>query len=269
MTVWQYFVLAVFGLVWGSFLNVAIYRLPQMAIGGGVRGLSFFAWPLSFCPRCENPIRPRDNIPLISFAILGGRCGCPRRERISARYPIVESLGAIAMMAAVWRFGLTLDAAFVVFFASALIIIAAVDLEHLQVPDAIVFPLAAIGLAANIGGRFAPFESAVIGVVGGFGGLFAVACFFKLLMRKEAMGFGDIKLFAALGGWTGWEFLPFILFGASGLGLIFAAAQFMLPKKSKMRRRLAKGYFPFGFFLSLTAAAALFFGDELLSAILP
>ena len=257
----QYFILALLGLVWGSFLNVVIHRLP-LAGAADAPGLWFFAWPPSFCPKCRAPIRALHNIPLLSYLLLRGKCAVCG-AKISPRYPMVEALGALAAVACVWRFGESWSAALALLFVSALIVAAAIDAERLMVvPDEIVLPLAWLGLLANLDGRFAPLSAAVIGAVGGYVALAGAVFLFSLIIRREAMGRGDLKLFAAVGAWLGWMDLPFVLFGGAMLGVLASGAAFLLPANSLLRRRVARyGYFSFAPFLAAAAVVMLFFGD--------
>jgi len=248
-------VVAAAGLAVGSFLNVVIHRLPAMM--GDERPAGYGLWrPRSACPLCGHALGWAENIPLVSYLRLGGRC-CHCGGSIPARYPLVEALIGLAAIGMAWRFGVgwTALAAFV--FVAVGVAIAVIDAEHMLVPDALAVPLIVAGLLVNAGGIFAPFASAAIGAAAGFASLWAVATAFRLLAGREAMGFGDFKLFAAIGAWLGWEMLPLALFIACVAGSIVGLA---LQAAGRMARH-AK--FPFAPFLVFGAVAMLVWGAGL------
>lgn len=245
----------VFGAVIGSFLNTVVHRLPAMMTGDR-EGRYDLIRPRSHCPECSNPIKPWENIPLLSYALLRGRCSrCD--APIPAQYPLVELAAALAAVGLAWRFGpgWAAPAAFA-FFAAGLCI-ALIDARHLLVPDALTLPLIAAGLLANGAGIFAPFQDAAIGAVGGFVSLWAIYQGIRLVTKREAMGFGDFKLFAAIGAWLGWQALPFVLFLAcvvgSAVGIGF-----------RMAGRIGPGaHFPFAPFLVLGGVVMMVWGAEI------
>ncbi len=229
------------GLVVGSFLNVVIHRVPRR---------QSVAWPASHCPHCGEPIRPSDNVPLLSYLLLRGRCrNC--KGRISARYPAVEAATGLLFGAAAYEFGmgLTLFAALVLI--SALVALAVIDLEHRLLPNAIVGPAALAGLALSILGDSAGWWTYPLSAVAVAGALFGLA-----LVRPGGMGMGDVKMGGMLGAFLG----PYAalavflgaLFGAVAGGLLMAAG--------RVQRRSA---LPFGSFMALGALVALFAGPEL------
>jgi len=235
----------VFGAVVGSFLNVCIFRLP--AQGSIVK-------PLSQCPHCHHPIRFYDNIPLISFFVLKGKCrDCG--GTIAWRYPLVELITAILALLLFAKFYITLN--FIIFFVftAVLIVITFIDFDHQIIPDVLTlpgipfFPLLAVFVVKI------PWLEALIGLLIGGGVLMAIAFTYELLTKREGMGGGDIKLLAMIGGFLGWKSLIFILLFSSLLGAIVGIA-LMIIKKQDMKYAV-----PFGPFLSAAAIAYLFWGD--------
>jgi leader peptidase (prepilin peptidase) / N-methyltransferase len=245
----------VFGLVLGSFLNVCIYRLP--ASRSIVR-------PRSQCPLCGHPIRARDNIPVLSYLLLRGRCrDCG--ARIPLRYPLVELLSGTFAAMTVARFGLGWQALLVYALVAALLVITFIDLDHRIIPDVISLPGIPIGLAASFlapilnaapSGWISPSES-IIGILAGGGSLFLVAWGYQLLTRREGMGGGDIKLLAMIGAFIGWKGVLFTIFVASLTGTL-AGMALICRKRGDMKLAV-----PFGPFLAVGAIAYLFMGPEL------
>ncbi len=213
---WVFYITAIFaGLIAGSFLNVVIHRGPALwglTKDNGGRG-TFWA-PRSYCPNCKAAISNFDLVPLLSFLFLRGKCrACG--GAIAARYPIVEFVAAVAAAASVAIFGLSLSAFFAALFLLALIALAAIDAETGYLPDAITVPLIWLGLIANLGDRFVPLQSAVIGAVAGYVAFWTVSAAYRLVRRREGLGGGDAKLLAAVGAWSGWLALaPAVLAGA-------------------------------------------------------
>ena len=247
------------GLLWGSFLNVVIHRLPKTAAAGisnSRRSLLYLAWPWSFCPQCEEPIKPWNNIPLLSYLLLRGKsscCGC----RISLSYPLVEIVGAVIVFAAVLRFGLNIDVFFVVLFLSFLLVASIIDLKRYYLLDILTLPLLWLGLLANLDARFVLINEAVLGAVAGYLSLALLSAAVSPIINRRAMGEGDFKLLAALGAWLGWQMLPFVLFTASIIALFFSAV------KSFVRGRGGR-QIPFGPCLSVAAIIMLFYGNEII-----
>jgi len=250
------FVIFIFGAIVGSFLNVCILRIPK--------GKSVIH-PPSHCPHCKAPIAFYDNIPLLSYLILRGRCrAC--RERISPRYFAVELLTASLTVALFYKFGLgpTFLSSFI--FVTALIVISFIDLDIMIIPDVISLPGIVLGLLFSIMGRYAfedPFEiippplSSLIGLLAGGGFLLAVGWIYEVFTKVEGMGGGDIKLFAMIGAFLGWQSLLATLLFAS-LGGAVIGLTVMLVKGVGRRYPI-----PFGPFLCLGALLHLFFGKEL------
>lgn len=239
----------VFGLVVGSFLNVCIYRIP--------RGKSI-VYPPSSCPVCGARIKWYDNIPVLSYILLRGRCrNC--KAKISPVYPIVELLSAVYAVLVYLKFGLTVDFAFYLIFGYMLIVGSFIDLFHYIIPDRISLGLAVIGLLFGLY-RHALIHS-VVGFAFGFVLLLFVAVLGKAIFKKEAMGGGDIKLLGALGTFIGIKGVLFTLFVASFLGS-FVGIVLMALGKANMSQRI-----PFGPYLSLSAIVYVFVGVQILARI--
>jgi leader peptidase (prepilin peptidase) / N-methyltransferase len=251
-----YAIVFVFGALIGSFLNVCIYRMP--------RKLSIVL-PSSRCPSCGNPIKPWDNIPLVSYLFLGGKCRyC--RTRIPFRYPLVEGLNALCYAALLWRFGPGSDFLIYCVFCSSLIVITFVDLDFQIIPDRITIPGVVIGLAAGSFILPDPFMradslgliSSLIGAAGGFGLYYLIAFLSIAILKKEGMGGGDIKMMAMVGGFMGWKAVILTTFLGSLGGSVVGIAMIIMKGREK------GSLLPFGPFLSLGALISLFFGQEIL-----
>jgi leader peptidase (prepilin peptidase)/N-methyltransferase len=233
------------GLILGSFLNVCIHRIPEG---------SSIVHPPSSCPSCGKPIRFYDNIPVLSYIILRGRCRhCGKA--ISLRYPTVELLTGLASLALAIRFGPSIAYLLALAFFCALILVSFIDLQHQIIPDIISLP----GILVGLGMSFTPWglipwTEAAIGAAVGGGSLLAVSWGYKLLTGKDGMGFGDVKLLAMIGAWMGWRELPFIILLSSLAGIVIGGAALLIARRG-LRVRI-----PFGPFLSLGAAILFFFG---------
>ena len=240
----------VVGAVVGSFLNVCIYRLPK--------GLSIVD-PPSHCFACETPVAPADNIPLLSYLLLRGRCRhCG--EPFSARYFLVELITALLAVALLWHFGLS-PAFFLYFvFTAALVVVTFIDLDYLIIPDAISLPGIGVGLAASflIDGTPTPLESA-IGIVLGGGILWAVAFGYEKMTGVEGMGFGDVKLLAMIGAFLGWQAVPLCLLIGSLSGSVLGLSAMAFLGKGR------RWEIPFGPFLAFGAIVAMLFGERVVS----
>jgi len=262
----------VIGLCIGSFLNVVIHRLPKMmerewraecaALAGQAPPqeppLSLMA-PRSRCPSCSRPISALENIPLLSYALLKGRCaGC--RAPIGLKYPLVELLGGAGAAYAAWRFGFSLAALGAALFTWATIALAFIDQETGLLPDDITLPLIWLGLLLNLGHAFAPLPEAVIGALAGYLSLWLVYWAFKLLTGKEGMGYGDFKMNAAVGAFLGWKLLPLVILLSSVVGVFFGALQ-MLAARGKWD---AGFRFHFGPYLAIAGIVALYWGEPIL-----
>ena len=235
----------VVGAVVGSFLNVCIFRLPAEAS---------IVKPRSQCPHCHHPVRNCDNIPLISFIILRGKCrDCG--GNISWRYPLVELITALLALLLFLKFSLTLSFLIFFIFTAVLIVITFIDLDHQIIPDILTVPGIPIFCLAAIFLLKIPWLEALLGLLIGGGILFMIAFVYELISKREGMGGGDIKLLAMIGGFFGWKSVMFILLFSSFSGAIVGITT-MIIKKQDMKYAV-----PFGPFLSAAAVAYLFWGD--------
>ena len=260
---------AVIGLCVGSFLNVVIHRLPKMMERGWAAQCAELAGrepdpaprydlisPRSACPSCGHAISAIENVPVVSWLALRGRCkGCG--TRISARYPIVELAAGVAALAAIGKFGPTSTGLAACAFLWTLIALAFIDADTQLLPDDLTLPLLWGGLVANLFGLFVPLATAVIGAIAGYLSLWTVYWLFKLVRGKEGMGYGDFKLLAALGAWLGWAMMPQIVLVSSVLGAIGGIAAMALRGRDRAQP------LPFGPWLAGAGAVALFFGPQI------
>lgn len=248
---WFFSATAVFaGLLIGSFLNVVIYRGPQMwGLIDGDEPRGDLAAPRSYCPHCRAPIKRIYLAPLLGFVLLGGKCASCRKP-ISWRYPIVELLGAAGGLGAFLLFGPTLSALGAAVFFWALIALAVIDIETGYLPDAVTLPLIMVGLTVNAASLFALWQASLIGAAAGYLIFRLIGEAFIRLRGMEGLGQGDAKLLAAIGAWLGWQALPVTVFIASFLGLL--AVIFMRVRGKLISRETA---IPFG--PALAAAGAI------------
>ena len=268
--------LAFLGLLIGSFLNVVIARLPRMLESAwrqdcaAALDLSMdenparlnLVTPRSRCLHCQTPVRALDNIPVLSWLLLRGRCrSC--RGSISPRYPLVElAASALACLVAT-RFGPGLAAVAAAGLCWTLLALAAIDLDTMLLPDDLTLPLLWAGLTLNLGAVFVPLQDAVIGALAGYLSLWLVYWGFKLATGKEGMGHGDFKLLAALGAWLGWQSLPMIILAAAGVGATVGLTLIAL-------RRLDRDKpMPFGPFLAAAGVINLLWGTVFQQWFLP
>lgn len=261
---------ALLGLVIGSFLNVVIVRLPRMMEREWARQYAAWqaqregseppaseaerydlAWPGSHCPSCQHPIRWHQNLPVIGWLRLRGRCAhC--NTAIAWHYPVVEALGAVCFAVCAWRFGASWTAVAAMGLCAALIALAFIDLHTMLLPDDVTLPLLWAGLLLNVGGMWVPLHEAVIGAAAGYGVLWMVFHIFRLVTGKEGMGYGDFKLLAALGAWFGWRALPEVLLLSSVAGVVVGGVLLLAG-------RAARGQpLPFGPYLAMAGVVALF-----------
>ena len=257
------------GLCVGSFLNVVIHRLPKMmeqdwhAQCADLRGETpstatalTLARPRSRCPACGHQITALENIPIISYLLLRGRCSnCG--TSISPRYPVVEAVTGLLSAYAVWHFGPTLQGAGALLLIWALIALTGIDFDTQLLPDSITLPLLWLGLAFNLAGTYVDLFSAVIGAMIGYLTLWSVFWLFKLATGKEGMGFGDFKLLAALGAWLGWQMLPAIILLSSIVGAVVGISLIVATRHGKNTP------IPFGPYLAAAGIIALFWGPQL------
>ena len=269
----------VFGLLVGSFLNVVIHRLPIMLerdwksqcieyLGDNivlkasetVRSDSKYnlVVPRSACPICKQPITALQNIPVLSYVFLGGKCaGC--KTRISVRYPLVEAMTGLLTGFLAWRYGVTWMAAFAIIYVWALIALTFIDADTTLLPDDITLPLLWLGLLVNTGGAFTDVSSAILGAAGGYLVLWTVYWGFKLLTGKDGMGYGDFKLLAAIGAWLGWQLLPLVILLSAAVGTVVGIAGILLKGRDKGAK------LPFGPYLAAAGFIAMIWGQQLTS----
>jgi leader peptidase (prepilin peptidase)/N-methyltransferase len=266
---------AVVGLCIGSFLNVVIHRLPRMLERGwqaecaGLRGEPVaetprydLVVPRSTCPSCGHAISAIENIPVLSWLALRGRCSACRGA-ISARYPVVEILGGALAAGAILRFGPTWQGVAACGFLWTLLALTFIDFDTQLLPDDLTLPLVWAGLAVNAAGLFVPLRDAVIGAMAGYLALWTIYWLFKLIRGKEGMGYGDFKLLAALGAWLGWQTLPMIVLLSSVVGA-FIGMSLVVLKGRDHNVPLA-----FGPYLAIAGGIALFFGPAMSRLIFP
>lgn len=264
-----------FGLVVGSFLNVVILRLPQQLkaqwrndsevfLGivqedkNEVQPSNTLLWPPSHCTNCGQQIKPWQNIPVISYLLLRGRCNnCS--HAISLQYPFVELLTGFMLAVTVAYIGDAINAIYAIIFTLCLIALAGIDVNEKLLPDQITLPLLWIGLFANINGTFAPLPDAVTGAIAGYLSLWSLYWVFKLVTGKEGMGYGDFKLLAALGAWLGWQMLPLVILISSTFGAVFGLAAILLGGQGRNLQ------IPFGPFLAGAGWIALLWGDTIVT----
>lgn len=259
----------VVGLMIGSFLNVVIFRLPKMMErewqiqcaelrGEPLADIPPFnlVSPRSACPGCGHAITALQNIPVVSWLVLGGRCAACK-TRIPARYPIVEILTGVLSAFVAWRFGASMAALGALCFLWSLIALAFIDLDTQLLPDSITLPLVWAGLLFNLFGTFTDLHAAVIGAVAGYLVLWTVYWLFRLLTGREGMGFGDFKLLAAIGAWLGWKLLPAVILLSAGVGAAIGITLILLARHGRGTP------IPFGPYLALGGFIALIWGDAL------
>jgi leader peptidase (prepilin peptidase)/N-methyltransferase len=265
---WLFFAVGVLGLCIGSFLNVVIHRLPRMMeaqwrsecaeLAGAplpeAEAYNLFK-PDSRCPKCGAAIRAFQNIPVVSWLALRGKCAVCKTP-ISARYPAVELLTGALSVAVAWRFGYSAALVAGLLFAWAVVALTFIDLDTQLLPDDITLPLLWAGLLANVPGTFIDLRSAVVGAAAGYLLLWSVYWAFRLIAKKEGMGYGDFKLLAAIGAWTGWQVLPFVLVISAGLGAVIGSLVLWLSKRGIDTR------IPFGPYLAIGGLAGLLWGRE-------
>jgi leader peptidase (prepilin peptidase)/N-methyltransferase len=280
------------GLLIGSFLNVVIHRLPVVlvrdwreqalevlsewarekdapsaltALASGVDQAAAehakaeqynIVRPRSGCPHCGHRITALENIPVLSYLVLRGRCSqC--KARISLRYPVIEAFTGLLSAYIGWRFGFSLATLGALIFAWALIAGAVIDFDTQLLPDGITLPLLWIGLLFNLWGTFTTLEAAVIGAIAGYLALWSVYWLFKLATGKDGMGFGDFKLLAAIGAFLGWHMLPAVILLSSLVGAVIGILLILLAGRGRQVPM------PFGPYLAAAGLLALFFGEDI------
>ena len=262
------------GLLVGSFLNVVIHRLPIMMErewrafcaefgeqSAPVTDTFNLITPRSRCPSCAGLVRAIDNIPLLSYLLLRGKCHhCG--TRISPRYPIVEALTGVLSGYVAWRFGVSFATLGALLFCWALIALTFIDADTQLLPDQITQPLIWLGLLFNLGGVFTDIQTAILGAVVGYFSLWSVYWLFKLVTGKEGMGYGDFKLLAAIGAWLGWQLLPVVILLSSLVGAIVGVSLIVFARHERSQP------IPFGPYLAGGGVIALLWGQDLTQAYL-
>ena len=260
------------GLLVGSFLNVVIYRLPVMMQRNWRQECTEYLqldgdqnkaeepfnlmFPLSRCPQCQTPIKPYQNIPVLSYILLKGRCAhC--NNPISLRYPLIEAFTGIASVLVAWHFGGTLQTLFALLLTWSLIALSFIDIDHQLLPDSITLPMLWFGLFLSLFGLFTDAHSSIIGAIAGYTALWTVFQLFKLATGKEGMGFGDFKLLALFGAWLGWQYLPLIILLSSLVGAVIGIAMVIFVKRDHTIP------IPFGPYLAAAGWIALLWGNDI------
>jgi leader peptidase (prepilin peptidase)/N-methyltransferase len=247
MTIWLVLT-AIFGSIIGSFLNVCIYRLPRR---------QSIVWPASACPHCGRALAWYENVPIVSYVALRGRCRTCR-GRISPRYPIVEALTALMFAGGLWYYGPTLLLISRLVFGCALIVLFAIDLEHYILPNVITLPGIIVGFLFSLTTEPGWMDS-LVGIVVGGGALWGMFEAYRLIRREEGLGFGDVKMLAMIGAFIGWRLTLVALIVASFTGSLLGVA-LIATGRGNMKSAL-----PFGTFLALGGAFAAVLGPTLLN----
>ncbi|SES63289.1 prepilin peptidase [Thalassotalea agarivorans] len=258
----------------GSFLNVVIYRFPKMLERGWYQECREFlgdevkdipektfeqlslSKPDSTCPKCGHAIRWYENIPVLSWIVLRGKCSnC--KNGISFRYPSIELATAVLSVIVAHYFGVSLLTVAVLLLTWGLIVLTMIDLDHMILPDQFVYPLLWLGLLINIDGTFVPLETAVIGAVVGYLSLWVVFQLFKLLTGREGMGHGDFKLIAVFGAWFGWQLLPLLILMSSAVGAVVGVIMMFAQNKGRQTA------IPFGPYIATAGWICLLWGNQI------
>lgn len=255
----------------GSFLNVVIHRIPVMLErqwksecrellepDSNPTALPKYnlSVPRSHCPACDHKVKAIENIPVISYLFLKGKCSSCG-IKISPQYPFVELLTAIFTTIIVWKFGFSLQALGGVVFTWFLIALSGIDIKTQLLPDNLTFPFLWLGIIFNLFATYTDLTSSVLGAIFGYLALWLVFHLFRLITGKEGMGYGDFKLLAALGAWLGWQSLPLIILLSSAVGAIFGI--FMIVTKLQERSQAI----PFGPYLAMAGWIAMLYGEQL------
>jgi len=265
----------VLGLLVGSFLNVVVYRLPKMLMRDwraqarevlemptkDVEETFNLVLPNSSCPNCGHEIKPWENIPLLSWLFLRGKCsGC--KQAISVRYPLVELACGVLSGVIAWQFGVSWETLAMLVLTWGLLAMSLIDADQQILPDALVLPLLWLGLILNSFGLFTSLPDALWGAVIGYMSLWSIFWLFKLVTGKEGMGYGDFKLLALLGAWGGWQVLPLTILLSSVVGAVLGVIILRLQRNSYSNP------IPFGPYLAVAGWIALIWGDAITSSYL-
>jgi len=259
------------GLLVGSFLNVVIYRLPvMMDIGWKQECTEYLGLentesnkeafnlmvPLSRCPSCDSAIKPYQNIPVLSYLFLQGKCAeC--KSHISLRYPLIEAFTGITSAIVACHFGYSIEMLFALLLTWSLIALSFIDIDHQLLPDSITLPMLWLGLFLSVFDIYTDTHSSIIGAIAGYLSLWTVYQLFKLATGKEGMGFGDFKLLALFGAWLGWQYIPLIILLSSIVGAVIGISMIALTQKGRNTP------IPFGPYLAAAGWLALLWGDKI------
>jgi len=263
--------LLVLGLLVGSFLNVVIYRLPVMMQREWeleaaeileqepkVQPPFSLTTPASHCPKCKAPVKPWQNIPIVSWLLLGGKCALCKTP-ISKRYPTIELVSGLMTAAVAWIFGWSDITLVLIPFMWVTLALTMIDFDTQLLPDTLVMPLLWLGILINISGTIVPLREAVVGAMAGYLSLWSVYWAFKLITGKEGMGYGDFKLLAAFGAWFGWQPLPLIILLSAAVGAVVGIALMVILGRDKNIP------IPFGPYLCGAAWVYVFFGPNIMT----
>ncbi|MES2319839.1 MAG: A24 family peptidase [Pseudomonadota bacterium] len=268
-SLWPTLAAGLFGLLIGSFLNVVIYRMPKMMqrefdnacaenCGKEPAHTDQFTLsvPRSACPHCGHKITALENVPVISYLVLGGKCSACK-AKISARYPAIELTSALLAALMVWTFGSGWTGLGTVVFVFLLLAMTFIDIDTQFLPDDLTYPLLWLGLLVNLNGAIVPLRDAVIGAVAGYMALWSVNALYKLVRKHDGMGNGDFKLLGALGAWMGWSMLPAIILLSSVVGAVVGILMIVLGKQGRDTR------IPFGPYLTGAGLLAILYGTDI------
>ncbi len=267
-------IVGVFSLLIGSFLNAVIYRIPLMLKRAWKRdcqtilektsshiddGQMFnLLLPSSHCPHCGHSITALENIPILSYLLLKGRCSACHKK-ISIEYPIIEIVTTLLSMLLAWQFGYSLELAASLVLLWTLIVLFMIDAKTLLLPDNLTYPLLWLGIIINFNTVFIDLESSVIGAIAGYLSLWSVYHIFRLITGKEGMGYGDFKLLAALGAWGGWQILPFVIMSAATFGAIVGTIWIYLSHRDPNTQPI-----PFGPYLAVAGFIAIVWREDIM-----
>lgn len=274
-TIFFLVVVGLFSLLVGSFLNAAIYRIPIMLQNGwreeceelfggqedntsskDNKPFNLFV-PRSQCPHCGHTITALENVPVISYLFLKGKCSSCKTN-ISVQYPLLELFTALVSVFIAWKFGFSWHTLAALIFTWSLITLAVIDAKTMLLPDSLTIPLMWLGIAVNYQGLFVNLQSSVLGAMFGYLSLWSLYHLFKLITGKEGMGYGDFKILAAVGAWGGWQILPFTIFCASLLGAVIGILIMLI------QRRKDSHPIPFGPWLALAGFIGFIWRDEII-----
>jgi len=267
-------VVGLFSLLIGSFLNAAIYRIPIMLqqswreeceeLFGGESEQNTpkekfnLMVPRSQCPSCGHMITALENIPVLSYLFLGGKCSSCK-NKISIQYPALEILTTLVSIFVAWNFGFGWQTLAALLFTWVLILLSMIDAKTMLLPDNLTLPLMWFGIAVNYHGLFVDLQSSVLGAMFGYLSLWSLFHLFKLITGKEGMGYGDFKILAAIGAWGGWQILPFTVFAASTLGAIIGILLIVIQRNKESQP------IPFGPWLALAGFIGFIWRDEIIT----